>query len=153
MKPLKDRFEAKFQRSEGCWNWTGALGGGAGSGRYGHIKHQGKCIAAHRISFELYKGAIPEGMCVMHTCDNPACVNPAHLQLGTHLDNMRDMYAKGRRKAATGLNSGAGKLSDEQKQRIAAFIGPAWVMAAECGVSTVRVNQIRRAAASLSQGA
>ena len=74
----------------GCWIWMGYLV----SGGYGGIDISGKSQLAHRVSFGL--GNIPEGMCVCHKCDVPACINPAHLFLGTHADNILDMMSKGR---------------------------------------------------------
>lgn len=152
MNALRERFEAKFQRTDGCWNWLGALGGGKGGGRYGHIRHEGKPVNAHRVSYMLYRGAIPDGMHVLHRCDNPACVNPEHLFLGTHLDNMRDMYSKGRRQAATGLRNGAAKLDSEGIQRILGSNLPSLKLAPLVGVSASRIRQIRRAEAR-QQGA
>lgn len=78
--------------AEGCWGWEGSKD----TGGYGRLWIAGKTFAAHRISWELTNGAIPLGLLVLHRCDNRECVNPAHLFLGTHTDNMRDKMAKGR---------------------------------------------------------
>lgn len=89
-----DRFWSKVKKSGGCWEWTG----GTDERGYGRLwgDDQNRSLKAHRVSWELANGPIPDGMHVLHHCDNPPCVNPAHLWLGTHDDNMADMVAKGR---------------------------------------------------------
>lgn len=103
----------------GCWLWTGATI----SGRYGQIRRdpvgndvQGKKTTTHRVAWELTYGVIPPGMHICHRCDTPRCVNPAHLWLGTHADNLADMKAKGR--AARGERSGTARLNTKQVQII-----------------------------------
>ncbi len=79
-----------------CWPWTG---GGINRRRgtnYGVFWSDGKAVRAHRVAWELACGPVPDGLYVLHRCDNPPCCNPAHLFLGTDLDNMRDKVAKGR---------------------------------------------------------
>lgn len=82
----------KGPHPKGCWIWSGAKENHG----YGHFRTGGKDYRAHRYSYELSFGAIPKRMCVMHTCDVMPCVNPAHLRLGTHAENMADCLAKGR---------------------------------------------------------
>lgn len=95
MKTLLEKLYSKVERDPltGCFNWIAAK---CNDG-YGQICIGNKKIRrAHRVSYQLHYGVDPLGLCVLHKCDNPSCVNPQHLFLGTHTDNMRDMLVKGR---------------------------------------------------------
>jgi hypothetical protein len=98
---LKERFWAKVKKTNGCWIWIAARN----VHKYGQFNVEGKMLKAHRVSWVLHFGLIPGTLHVLHKCDNPPCVNPAHLFLGTPADNMRDCVTKGR--IATGDRSGA----------------------------------------------
>lgn len=91
------RFWSKVRTSATCWEWT-ASKRAKGYGAFVWAGPSGEVVQgrAHRYSWMLHRGAIPAGACVLHTCDNPACVNPEHLWLGSKADNNRDMCMKGR---------------------------------------------------------
>ena len=94
------RMERKIERIPfcGCWIWTGSTT----AGRYGSVYHNGKVRRAHRVALELSGVDVPDGAEVMHSCDVGFCVNPDHLSIGTHQDNMSDMKAKGRARSPAG---------------------------------------------------
>ena len=96
MNDSTERFWAKVNKTEDCWNWTGSKT----SWGYGQIRMK-DMYAAHRLSWTIHNGSIPDGMCVCHHCDNPGCVNPDHLFLGTHADNVADKVKKGRQAKGT----------------------------------------------------
>ncbi|MGH1502812.1 MAG: HNH endonuclease signature motif containing protein [Acidimicrobiales bacterium] len=85
-----ERFEAKIDRRGDCHEWKAA------KQRYGMFNAGGVMVRAHRLAYVLEYGGIPEGAHVLHHCDNPGCVNPEHLFLGSHRDNMKDKERKGR---------------------------------------------------------
>ena len=98
----EERFFQKVIKTETCWLWNGALT----SNGYGSFVFNGKSQGAHRFSYQNFKGEIPEGMLICHTCDIPACVNPEHLWVGTHLDNSDDKYKKNRQVKSSGNKNG-----------------------------------------------
>lgn len=110
---LEDRFFAKVLKSmdsDGCWNWIASKYRDG----YGRIQFQRKSVRAHRISWQIHHGPIPDGVQVLHRCDNPLCVRPDHLFLGTHDDNMADKVAKGRQFRPEGEANGAARLSCDE---------------------------------------
>lgn len=89
----RGRFLTKFLVDDGCWEWQAGKFESS-KGGYGQFYYEGKPIQAHRFSYMMFVNDIPEGLVVLHTCDNPPCVNPSHLTLGTHEDNAKDRESK-----------------------------------------------------------
>jgi len=112
-----ERFWSSVDKSRGpkeCWIWNGYIG----TRGYGRTTFRGKYQQAHRVAWQIDFGPIPEGKHVLHRCDNKKCVNPMHLWIGSHKDNMEDKVAKGRQSFTKGENGGNAKLSDEDVKDI-----------------------------------
>jgi hypothetical protein len=155
LEPLEIRFWRQVKKMDsGCWVWTGVTTNG-----YGQISYGGKGRRAHRVSWELHCGTIPDGLLVLHKCDNPPCVNPSHLFLGTHQDNMDDAIEKGRRPTgelhpsrlhpelmSRGEDNGSAKLTAEQVMAIRDRKGKAKhrEIAKEFGIARSTVSTILR---------
>lgn len=140
-----DRFWSYVDRQNDqavCWNWIGA----ALNRGYGKISHNKKTRAAHRVSFEIAYGTIPVGLFVLHKCDNPLCVNPFHLFLGTQLDNMHDRNKKGRANLQRGEDHYACKYSDELiayiRSRVASGLVSQSELASETNVPQYYISRL-----------
>jgi hypothetical protein len=151
-KPLIDRLLSKVEvdSATGCWNWTASKR----SDGYGQLNRGGRgegIVSAHRASYEFYCGEIPQGdgyhgICVLHRCDNKACVNPEHLFLGTQTENMDDKVSKGRQ--LRGETNNGTKLSETDVTAIRAAVSTKGVILANrfgvCGqlISDIRSRKI-----------
>ena len=112
-----DRFWSKVDKSGICWEWLASRDIPPRLD-YGRFKLKGKTRKAHRVCWIIVNGKIPQGMCVCHICDNPSCVNPEHLFLGTHQDNNDDMVRKNRELYPVGEDAFPSKLTEKQVLRI-----------------------------------
>ena len=111
LKKQNSRFWSKVTLDpSGCWMWNAA----SDPHRYGAFRVLGKNIKAHRYSWAEINGPVPKNKHILHKCDTPACCNPKHLFIGTHQDNMADMYKKNRRKPAIGSKASKAKLTEAQ---------------------------------------
>lgn len=145
------RFWKHVRKTDGCWEWTGYLSRG-----YGRLRLNDKRrsrVMAHRFSWELHRGPIPGGMLVCHHCDNPRCVRPDHLFIGTHSDNSLDSVAKGRnykgtRASLKGEAHPMVKLTEQQvhaiRQEYADGHSFQREIAARYGVTKTTIGQIVR---------
>lgn len=149
MDKLRNAFEkhAEPENGRGCMIWRGPSNGTYGQTQVGG--RAGKMWLAHRLSWTVHFGAIPAGMCVCHRCDEPLCVNPRHLFLGTVADNMADKVAKGRHRngVTLGLKNKKSKLSPEKAREIRhlhAAGGTQRALAAQFGVTKTAIAQVLR---------
>lgn len=142
-RPLSERFFEKVQKTDNCWIWTAALRKGYGSITKPNAGKTSGKLYAHRVSFEIHIGPIPEGMKVLHRCDNPKCVNPSHLFLGTSKDNSLDMVAKGRVAIQAGEQNGSAKLTAEAVANITTDTRPRKIIAKEYNISITQIGRIK----------
>lgn len=139
---LLERFNEKWMPEpfSGCWLWLA----GINSTGYGQI-NAGVTRLAHRVSWELYRGALPTEMDVLHSCDTTICVNPWHLFLGTALTNALDSIKKGRwgYRGKSGASHHAAKLTDDAVRFIRASSEPLLQIATRFGVTIQAVSEVR----------
>jgi HNH endonuclease len=138
----RERFLAKISPcADGCWLWKGLIRADG----YGATRFEGREQGAHRVAWKLFRGKVAPGLAVCHTCDVRACVNPAHLFLGTPAENARDMRAKGRDRR--GEKHGSAKLTRAQVRRIKTMLKEDRLyvseIAREFGVSETTIRAIR----------
>ena len=147
-QPLEERFVQRFHErytpvtESGCWLWDRAHS----KAGYGQIGIGSKVVYAHRLSYELHYGPIPEGLHIIHSCDCRSCVNPAHLSAGTHQDNMTDMVNKGRQPGGAmviGEDHGNAKLTENQVREIRADSRTQREIAAAYGVHQALISGIK----------
>ena len=139
---LRERFNLCFTKTDNCWLWTGTVS----KEGYGRFALKGKLYAAHRVSYQLYKGEIPESLVVRHTCDDRLCVNPEHLLLGTHEQNSLDASERQRYQVRTGSKNPSAKLTEEQVNQIKTLLSSGSSIAELAGkfnISTVQLYRIR----------
>ena len=140
MKKTINDFWTKVDRSNpnNCWNWLGARDRDG----YGNCFQK---IKPHRWIYQYYNGPITSDQFVCHSCDNPACVNPQHLWLGTLQDNHQDMMKKGRHGYGRfpGSQNKSAKLTEQQVLEIRALPGPNRLIAEKYGVSKCTIDEIR----------
>ena len=143
-RTLQERFDEKYipEPMSGCWLWIGAiydrrLG-------YGKISVDGKRQYAHRMSWELHNDRLAGKGHVLHKCDNPTCVNPAHLYLGDQAQNNRDRDERGRHVALRGTHNGMAKLTDSQIREIRDSSLSSIRIAPSFGVDPATIRTIRR---------
>lgn len=144
----KDRFLKYVTKTDGCWLWTGA----ALPRGYGRFHYLGKPRYAHRVALAIFGAAYPaDDVVVRHSCDNPRCVNPDHLSVGSQTDNMRDASARGRivrKQDWRGERNPKSKLTDAQVNELLTLSAGGWSnrdLAARYAVTITRVQQIVRA--------
>lgn len=130
-----------------CWEWQKHKNNHG----YGKLTVSGRGAYAHRLAYKLWVQPIPEGMNVLHTCDNPSCINPNHLSVGTQSDNMKDCYQKGRAKITPqsfkGTENPAAILNDAQVLSIKRLLSKGWTqkeIALRHGISQAQVSNIKR---------
>ncbi|MDQ3539711.1 MAG: HNH endonuclease [Chloroflexota bacterium] len=141
-----NRFWAKVDKSGECWLWTAYRDRDG----YGDVRMDGRKLVAHRVMWIIEHGPIPEGLYICHHCDNPPCVNPAHLFLGTNQENQLDAVRKGRQRGFSPfgeLNSHA-KLTTAQVAEIRRLYAEGdvtqWQLGATFGVSDATISKIVR---------
>ncbi len=140
--PVLERFWAKVEKTPTCWVWTAAcIADGYGS----FALARGRMVKTHQYSWQIHNGPIPDGLWVLHTCDNRRCVNPAHLYLGTRMDNVHDMMSRGRNRQPKGEAHPGAKLTEQDVLAIRARLAKGEIcrtIAADYAVTEALIGHI-----------
>lgn len=136
-----ERIASRTDKSGDCWLWVGTKDRDG----YGVINIDRRMRFTHRVVWEHTNGKSPKGLCVCHRCDEPACINPSHLFLGTHADNMRDMFAKGRAnpQSRRGEKNARAKLTEAAVIAIRADKRPFRFIARDHGVVPAHISNVK----------
>lgn len=139
-KPLAERFIEKLEiHADGCWIWKGAVNANG----YASFWDGERAETASRVSYRLFCSAIPDELSVLHRCDNPQCVKPSHLFLGTHVDNMADRSLKGRAAKLAGELNPRAKLTAAQARSIKLSSESSGALAQRHGITASTIQRIR----------
>jgi hypothetical protein len=146
-KTLKERFDEKWSEKDECWIWNSRFNS-AGQIRANTFSLNGKIMRAYRASFILHKGDIPEGAAICHNCDNPLCVNPDHLWVGSNAENTADMHNKRRANTPKGEQHSSAKLTEADVKAIRLVMsdaprGAQKALALRYGISKSTIQDIR----------
>jgi HNH endonuclease len=143
---VEERFFRHIKKTDSCWIWQGRVKG-KGYGSIGLGGAGAKDVLAHRVSYQIHKGGIPDGLIIMHKCDNPRCVNPDHLEAGTQSQNIKDAFARGRKvskpSGLMGESHGASKLNNEIVYSVRSSTLTAKALSILYGVSTSAIERIK----------
>lgn len=134
---ILDKLIERYKSNGNCWEWEA----GKDKNGYGRIWYNNKNQTAHTVAYSVFVGEIPNGLHVRHSCDNPSCINPDHLILGTHAENMKD---KTTRRRIHGCKNPAAKFSDEKRELARTLQGRVKDVAALLGMSACYVCVLRK---------
>lgn len=138
-KTTHERFWEKVDTSGTCWEWMG----GVRRDGYGAFWLNGRTLPAHRVALIIGGAEIPDGMCVCHSCDNPVCVNPKHLFVGTPAENTQDMLKKGRASKRHGSYNPSSKLTEDDVRKIRSSTQKLGEIAKRFGISIATACQVK----------
>jgi hypothetical protein len=139
MKTIAEKMRNYQVAPSGCWEWQGDIA----SVGYGRVSIKGVRYWAHRVAWEIANGIAAGSAVIMHSCDNPKCVNPSHLSAGTQSENLKDMWNKGREKIVSGERHGKSRLTEQQVKAILVDTRQPSVVAKEHGIACSHVSSIK----------
>lgn len=129
-KTIEQRFWSKVQKGDGCWTWTGAVNPRTGYGALNLGRRGLGIVPSHRASYQINKGPVPDGLVVMHLCNNKVCVNPAHLKAGSYAENNKSAWDDGLKPKQRIQRSWNSSISDEMQRGMIEKRSRGWTLKA-----------------------